>query len=98
MADGESVWPGTLWRGPAQTLPNKRGGRSVRGLRRLIFVLVVVGLLAAVPLSAVASESIISNDVRQAEAAFNQSLVAAVRGGLDKGAADTMIWRYTQVS
>jgi lipoprotein-anchoring transpeptidase ErfK/SrfK len=51
-----------------------------------------------VPLSAVASESIISGNVRQADAAFNQSLVAAVRGGLDKGAADTMIWRYTQVA
>ena len=70
----------------------------MRGLRRLIFVLVVVGLLAAVPLSAVASESILSNDVRQADAAFNQSLVAAVRGGLDKGAADTIVWRYSQVS
>jgi lipoprotein-anchoring transpeptidase ErfK/SrfK len=70
----------------------------VRGLRRLIFVLVVVGLLGAVPLSAFASESILSGDVRQAEGAFNQSLVAAVRGGLDKGAADTMMWRYSQVS
>jgi lipoprotein-anchoring transpeptidase ErfK/SrfK len=72
--------------------------RSVRGLRRLIFVLIVAGLLAGIPLSAVASESILSSDVRQAEVAFNQSLLAAVRGGLDKGAADTMIWRYTQVS
>jgi hypothetical protein len=72
--------------------------RPVRGLRRLIFVLVVVGLLAAVPLSAVASESILSGDIRQADAAFNQSLVAAVRGGLDKGAADTMLWRYSQLS
>jgi len=70
----------------------------VRGLRRLIFVLVVVGLLAGIPLSAVASESILSGNVRQADAAFNQSLVAAVRGGLDQGAADTMMWRYTQVS
>jgi lipoprotein-anchoring transpeptidase ErfK/SrfK len=70
----------------------------VRGLRRLIFVLVVVGLLAGVPLSAVASESILSGDVRQADAAFNQSLVAAVRGGLDQGAADTMMWRHSQVS
>ncbi len=70
----------------------------MRGLRRLIFVLVVVGLLAAVPLSAVASESILSGDVRQADVAFNQALVAAVRGGLDKGAADTMMWRYSQVS
>src|SRR6202022_617954 len=70
----------------------------MRGLRRLIFVFVLVGLLAAVPLSAVASESIISGDVRQADAAFNQSLVAPVRGGLDKGAADTMMWRYSQVS
>jgi len=70
----------------------------VRGIRRLIFVFVVVGLLAAVPLSAVASESVVSSDLRQADVAFNQSLLAAVRGGLDTGAADTMIWRYSQVS
>lgn len=70
----------------------------MRGLRRLVFVFVVVGLLASLPLSAVASESILSSDVRQAEVAFNQSLMAAVRGGLDNGAADTMMWRYSQVS
>jgi lipoprotein-anchoring transpeptidase ErfK/SrfK len=70
----------------------------VRGLRRLIFILVVGGLLAAVPLSAVASESILSSDVRQADVAFNQSLTAAVRGGLKQGAADTMMWRHSQVS
>ena len=70
----------------------------MRGIRRLIFVFVVVGLLAAVPLSAVASESVVSSDLRQADVAFNQSLLAAVRGGLDTGAADTMIWRYSQVS
>ena len=70
----------------------------MRGVRRLIFVFVVVSLLAAVPLSAVASESILSTDLRQAQVGFNQSLMAAVRGGLDKGAADTMMWRYSQVS
>jgi lipoprotein-anchoring transpeptidase ErfK/SrfK len=72
--------------------------RPVRGVRRLIFVFVVVGLLAAVPLSAVASESILSTDVRQAEVAFNQSFLAALRGGLDKGAADNMMWQYSQVT
>src|SRR5260370_15193212 len=98
MADGESVWPAAFRRGASQTLPNERGVRPVRGVRRLIFVLVVVGLLAAVPLSAVASESVLSSDFRQADVAFNQSLLAAVRGGLDTGAADTMVWRYSQVS
>src|SRR5260370_7560636 len=98
MADGESVWPAAFRRGASQTLPNERGVRPVRGVRRLIFVFVVVGLLAAVPLSAVASESVLSSDLRQADVAFNQSLLAAVRGGLDTGAADTMVWRYSQVS
>ncbi len=45
-----------------------------------------------------ASESILSSDIRQAEVAFNQSLTVAVRGGLDAGAADTMMWRYNQLS
>ena len=70
----------------------------MRGLRRLVFVLVVGGLLAAVPLSAVASEGILSGDVRQAEAAFNQSLAAAVRGGFESNRADQLMWRHAQVS
>ena len=70
----------------------------MRGVRRLVFVSVIVGLLAAVPLSAVASESILSTDLRQAEVAFNQSFLAAVGGGLDKGAADNMMWQYSQVT
>jgi lipoprotein-anchoring transpeptidase ErfK/SrfK len=69
----------------------------VRGLRRLVFVLVVGGLLAAIPLSAVASENILAGNVRRAEVAFNQTLTDAVLGGLDQGAADTLTWRYTQV-
>jgi len=69
----------------------------VRGLRRLVFVVVVGGLLAAIPLSAVASENILATSVRRAEVGFNQTLADAVRGGLDQGAADTLTWRYTQV-
>jgi lipoprotein-anchoring transpeptidase ErfK/SrfK len=70
----------------------------VRGLRRLVFVLVVGGLLAAVPLSAVASEGLLSGSVRQADAAFNQSLVAAIRAGFDTTGVDHLTWRYAQVS
>jgi lipoprotein-anchoring transpeptidase ErfK/SrfK len=69
----------------------------VRGLRRLLFVLVVGGLLAAVPLSAVASENILASNVQRAEVGFNQTLTDAVRGGLDQGDANTLTWRYTQV-
>jgi lipoprotein-anchoring transpeptidase ErfK/SrfK len=63
----------------------------------LVFVVVVGGLLAAIPLSAVASENILAGNVRRAEVAFNQTLTDAVLGGLDQGAADTLTWRYTQV-
>jgi lipoprotein-anchoring transpeptidase ErfK/SrfK len=66
-------------------------------LRRLVFVLVVGGLLAAVPLSAVATENFLAGNVQRAEAGFNQTLADAVSGGLDQGAADTLTWRYTQV-
>ena len=69
----------------------------MRGLRRLVFVLTVGGLLAAIPLSAVASENILAGSVQRAEVAFNQTLADAVRGGLDQGAANTLTWRYTQV-
>ncbi len=69
----------------------------MRGLRRLIFVFVVGALLAAIPLSAVASENFLASNVRHAEVAFNQSLAEAIRGGLDTGAVDTLTWRYTQV-
>jgi lipoprotein-anchoring transpeptidase ErfK/SrfK len=63
----------------------------------LVFVVVVGGLLAAIPLSAVASENILATSVQRAEVGFNQTLADAVRGGLDQGAADTLTWRYTQV-
>src|SRR5205823_218012 len=62
-----------------------------------VFILVVGALLAAIPLSAVASESFLSNSVRQAEVAFNQSLSAAVGGGLQRAEADSLMWRYSQV-
>src|SRR5438445_511297 len=69
----------------------------MRGLRRFVFVLVVGALLAAIPLSAVASESFLSSSVRQAEVAFNQSLSVAVGGGLQQAEADSLMWRYSQV-
>jgi len=69
----------------------------VRGLRRLVFVAVVGGLVAAIPVSAVASENILASNVRRAEVAFNQTLAEAVRGGLEQGTADTLTWRFTQV-
>jgi lipoprotein-anchoring transpeptidase ErfK/SrfK len=53
--------------------------------------------MAAVPLSAMASENILAGDVRSAEAGFNQSLSSAVRGGLETQIADTMMWRFSQV-
>jgi lipoprotein-anchoring transpeptidase ErfK/SrfK len=63
----------------------------------LVFVVVVGGLLAAIPLSAIASENILASNLRRAEVAFNQTLTDAVRGGLEQGEADTLTWRYTQV-
>src|SRR5205823_9523575 len=73
------------------------GVRAVRGLRRFVFILVVGALLAAIPLSAVASESVLSSSVRQPEVAFNQSLSVAVGGGLQQAEADSLRWRYSQV-
>ena len=69
----------------------------MRGLRRLVFVVVVGGLLAGIPLSAVASENFLASSVQRAEVGFSQTLADAVRGGMDSGAADTLTWRYTQV-
>jgi lipoprotein-anchoring transpeptidase ErfK/SrfK len=69
----------------------------VRGLRRLVFVGVIGGLLAAVPLSAMASENLLAGAVGHAEGTFSQSLSSAVRGGLEPTIADTMMWRFSQV-
>ncbi len=71
---------------------------SVRGLRRAVLILVIGALVAAVPVSALASDSILRGDVRQAEASFNQALSAAIRGGLDTTQADQLLWRYSQVT
>ena len=69
----------------------------MRGLRRFVFVAVIGGLLAAIPLSAMASENILAGDVRQAQDSFSQQLGAAVRGGLEPVNADTLMWQYSQV-
>jgi lipoprotein-anchoring transpeptidase ErfK/SrfK len=63
----------------------------------LVFIGVLGGLFAAVPLSAMASENLLAGDVRQAQVSFSQSLSSAVRGGLEAQIADTMMWRYSQV-
>ena len=97
MESGESMWAAALGRASSCTLPDEKGCDAVRGLRRLVFVAVVGGLLAAIPLSAVASENILAGNVRRAEVAFNLTLTDAVRGGLDQGEADTLTWRYAQV-
>src|SRR5438132_4648254 len=97
MTIGESVGAGGLeGRRPARCQTTEGCG-AVRGLRRLVFVVVVGGLLAAIPLSAVASENILAGNVRRAEVAFNLTLTDAVRGGLDQGQADNLAWRYAQV-
>ena len=69
----------------------------MRGLRRLLFVVVVGGLLAAIPLTAVASENFLAGNVQRVAFSFNQTLTDAVTGGLDQGEANTLTWRYTQV-
>lgn len=70
----------------------------MRGLRRAVLILVIGGLVAAVPVSALASDSILRGDVRQAETSFNQALSDAIRGGLDTTQADQLLWRYSQVT
>jgi lipoprotein-anchoring transpeptidase ErfK/SrfK len=70
----------------------------VRGFRRAVLILVIGALVAAVPVSALASDSILRGDVRQAETQFNQSLSDAIRGGLDTTQADQLLWRYSQVA
>ena len=70
----------------------------MRGFRRAVLILVIGGLVAAVPVSALASDSILRGDVRQAETQFNQSLSEAIRGGLDTTQADQLLWRYSQVA
>ena len=70
----------------------------MRGLRRGILVVVIGALVAAVPVSALASDNILRGDVRQAESQFDRSLSEAIRGGLDTTEADQLLWRYSQVA
>jgi lipoprotein-anchoring transpeptidase ErfK/SrfK len=66
----------------------------VRALRRLVFVLVIAGLVAAVPVSAIASDNLLRSDVQQTGLSFKQALAEAVRGGFDSEAADRLMWRF----
>jgi len=61
--------------------------------------LVVAGLLvAAVPVSAIASEDWLRTTVRQAEAQFDQELTQAITNGLDPVRGDQLLWRYSQIT
>lgn len=70
----------------------------MKALRRGVFILVIGLLVAAIPVSAVASESVLQTSVRQAEAQFDASLTRAIANGLDPAAADQLMWRYSQVA
>jgi lipoprotein-anchoring transpeptidase ErfK/SrfK len=66
-------------------------------VRRLLFVAVVGGLLAAIPLSAVASENFLAGNVQSVQVTFVQNLAVAVDGGLEQSEADTLTWRYAEL-
>ena len=69
----------------------------MRASRRAILAVVVVALIAAIPVSAIASDGILRGDVRQAAAQFDQSLSRALAGGLNKRQADQLLWRFRKV-
>ena len=57
----------------------------------------MVVLIAAIPISAIASDGILRGDVRQAAAQFDQSLSRAIAGGLNHRQADQLRWRLTRL-
>lgn len=69
----------------------------VKALRRLFFILVIGLLVAAIPVSATASESWLQGAVRSNEAQFDRQLTQAISTGLDPVKADQLMWRYSQV-
>jgi lipoprotein-anchoring transpeptidase ErfK/SrfK len=69
----------------------------VKAVRRLVFILVVGSLVAAIPISATASESFLTTTVRLSESQFDLQLRQAVVTGLDAVLADQLMWRYSQV-
>ncbi|HYM51848.1 MAG TPA: L,D-transpeptidase family protein [Candidatus Limnocylindrales bacterium] len=70
----------------------------MKGLRRLVFIVVVGLLVAAIPVSATASESWLQGSVREGEVAFDHQLTQAIATGLDPAKADQLMWRYSQVA
>jgi len=69
----------------------------VKALRRLVFILVIGLLIAAVPVSATASESWLKGAVRDNETQFDRQLTQSIATGLDPARADQLMWRYSQV-
>ncbi|MDQ6884131.1 MAG: L,D-transpeptidase [Candidatus Dormibacteraeota bacterium] len=65
--------------------------------RGAILAIVVVALVAAVPVSAIASDRILRGDVQQAESQFERSLTHAIAGGLNRRQADRLTQRYREV-
>ena len=69
----------------------------MKALRRLVFILVIGLLIAAVPVSATASESWVKGAVRDNETQFDRQLTQSIATGLDPARADQLMWRYSQV-
>jgi lipoprotein-anchoring transpeptidase ErfK/SrfK len=69
----------------------------VKGLRRLGFLLILGVLIAAIPVTATASEDWLKATVRGAETQFDRQLTQAIATGLDPSRADQLMWRYSQV-
>jgi hypothetical protein len=70
----------------------------VKGIRRLAILLSVALLVAAIPVSAFASEGILRSSVGQAKIQFEQDLTHDIATGLDPIKADQLMWRFTQIT
>jgi len=69
----------------------------VKASRRAIVALVVVGLVAAVPVTAIAGDGILRGDVQRAESQFDRSLAQSIAAGLSRTPADRLMRRYRVV-
>ena len=69
----------------------------MKGLQRLVFILVAGLLVAAIPVSATASEEWLRTSVRGSETQLDRQLTQAIATGLDPAKADQLMWRYSQV-
>jgi lipoprotein-anchoring transpeptidase ErfK/SrfK len=69
----------------------------VKAVRRAVFAVVTCALVAAIPVSASASQDLLQAAVQNAQSQFTHAVGLDIAAGLESDQAETLMWRYSSI-